>query len=322
MRTLSGFTLSLILALLGAALWVGISRVYDAWLLVALACLVGGLAGYGMGVGSKLKGGPSHGLLAAVVCLIACLSAKATIAYFHATDDVTQHATLTDDDAYDILVEQNYDALLQSDPAYDQDAAYQAAVAAANDQWNSMSPREHDEFLAALQSQWTSGEDAVTGAASVLAFLFSWRLLDIICFCSALGTAFKIGSHHAITDDEVPAWAQGPGKALNTPQSTAMAATMDAAARASAAPGAPAGPLTAPLPTPKAVPTLAKRPTGAPATGPTAVSAADPASSTAASDSFWTRLGSEPPAREAPSLRRTPKPTTPDANNPPRAEAA
>jgi len=318
MRTLSGFTLSLILALLGAALWVGISRVYDAWALVILACVVGGLAGYGMGVGSKMKGGAAHGLLAAVVCLIACLSAKGAIAWFRASEYVHENIVVSEEDAYDLLVEQHYAALTGGDDSYEDEDAYESAVVAANDQWNSMNRREKAAHIAAVQAEWNASESALTGATSIIAFLFSWRLIDIICVCSALGTAFKIGSHHAITDEEVPAWAQGPGKALNTPQSAAMAANMDAAARASAAPGSPAGgPLMAPLPTQKTAPTLAKRPAGAPAPA-----VADPASSTAASDSFWTRLGSEPAARETPSLRRAPKPTTSDANDTPRAEAA
>lgn len=322
MRTLTGLALSLILALLGAALWVGASRLLDIRLFVLLACVVGGLAGYGMALGSKAKGGLPHALLAALVCLTACLAAKGTIAWFRANQNIHEELVVSEEDAYDLLVEQHYAAITGGDDSYEDEHAYESAVMAASDQWRSMSRRERTAHVAAVQAEWDAGKSLFGSASLTREFLLSWRIIDIICVCSALGTAFKIGSHRVITDDEVPAWAQGPGKALNTPQSAAMAANMEAAARANAAPGPAFVPQTQASTAGlvgannlRAVPPTQPGSAGVvgaigPRNGAPTTDSAPPA------DSFWTRLGSEP-TRETPSLRRTPKP-----NTPPQADAA
>ncbi len=302
MRSLNGLVLSLVLALAGAALWFALSRIYDTWLLVILAALVGGLAGYGMALGTKAKGGAAHGLLAALTCLVACLAAKGAIAWCRAADFVDQYATVTEEDAYDHLVDQTYRALVDEGVLHGDETSYPLAVYdTASEQWRAMTHDERQEYIAAVQLQWQNTDGAITGVASAAAFLFSWGLLDIFCVGSAVATAFKIGSKQlAESDEEIPAWALGPGRALTaTPQS---AASLNST------------PL-APLATPVASPTAAGKPR---LSGTTPPADAAPASAT---DSFWTRLGSEPPARDTPSLRRTPKPAH-DSGEQARSEAA
>lgn len=282
MRALQGMILSLLLGLVGAALWVGLSRVYDLWLLVTCALLIGPLVGLGMAMGTKVRGGTGLGLTSAFICLLCCLTAKGAIAYFRASDFVSEQAVVADEDVYDVLCQETYYSLVDEGVLTGNEQTYPLAVYdAASAQWRSMSEAQRDAYRASVSTEWGRNQGAATGVVSILAFFLGWGILDIFCVCSAIGTAYKIGSHQS--DQELE-----PGlKHIDLPT-----------------------PAQAPIP-PIADPSITRRP----------IHAATATPQVSASDSFWTRLGSEPPARDTPSMRRTPAPAgSPSAGS--HAEAA
>lgn len=297
MRTLSGFGLSIALALLGAAVWVGLSMAIDTRLWVILACALGGLAGYGMGIGTKAAGGAGHGVLAGLACLIGCFTATGVIGYLRADQFVQDEMAITDDIAYENLCSTTYQAWLEDGLIeWDDSEDYPAEVyQSADEQWAAMSDSDREQYKAGLAAEWTGGlgEDTMTGVIGAAAFIWQWfGILPIICLCSGIGTAFKIGSYTKDeAQDEIPAWALG------------APAAAPSQAGAEPAPGVPA-PASPPIarPTPGAAPQAA---IGQPED---------------AAASFWNKLGSDAPARSTPSLKRAPK-AAPDAPAAPAAGA-
>lgn len=291
MRTFNGFALSLALSMIGVAVWIGLAMAIDTRLWVILACAIGGLAGYGMGMGTKAAGGPGHGVLAAVVCVIACFTATGVIGYLHADRMMHEEMTVTDDDAYDHLCYTTYNAWLEDGLAeWDEDGDYPAEVyESADEQWAAMTQADREDYKAAVAAEWNDTIDAgtMTGVVGAAAFIWQWfGLLPIICLCSAIGTAYKVGSFKKDTGDEaIPAWALGQPAGTSTTVA------------------APAGPATAP----------GTALTPAPAALRPAAQAAPVGEPQDAASSFWNKLGSDAPARTTPSLKRTPKPAPTNA---------
>lgn len=284
MRALNGFVLSVVLGVVGAGLWVGLSRVYDTWLLGACACVVGALVGSGMAQGSRRAGGGGQGFLAALVCLGCCLGAKGGIAWCRATDFMEEHETLTDEDVYDSLCSQTYGGMVEQgtltgDETEYPDEVYDAAAAT----WRGMSGEEREDYRAFVVGQWRANEGALTGAASAMAFMMSWTMLDICAITSGCITAWRLGGKRGQDEQEIPEWALGPGRALTATPASAAALAGPMVGGSMLAPavggGAKAG----------------------------KVAGESEGGGTSAGDSFWTRLGSEPPARQTPSLRREPR---------------
>ncbi|MEZ6233552.1 MAG: hypothetical protein R3B68_05125 [Phycisphaerales bacterium] len=291
MRAMNGFLLSLLLGLVGAGVWIAFSRLIDARILVVLAFGVGALAGVGMALGTRYKGGVGLGVLTGVVCVLCCFVAKGTIAYFRAHEFLHDGATVSDAEAYDALCQDIYWSLVDEGVLMgDEESMPLAVLDDASQQWQAMTYDEQEAYKANLAGSWEDPDGTATGIVSTIAFLFSWSWLDIVCVVSATGMAYRFGSVIRLEEsDDIPQWATGDASTLM------------------AKPGAPPASVvnTAPVGT-----------LGTPEAAPKVEGA----------DSFWTRLGAEPPASSTPGMKRTPKAraTTDGAEEqgPPRAEAA
>ncbi|MCA9287257.1 MAG: hypothetical protein KDA05_01655 [Phycisphaerales bacterium] len=289
MRAMNGLVLSVVLGLVGAGVWIAFSRLLDIRFLVVLAFGVGALAGVGMALGTRYKGGVGLGVLTGVVCVLCCFVAKGTIAYFRAHEFLHDGATVSDAEAYDALCQDIYWSLVDEGVLHgDEETIPLAVFEDASAQWQAMSFDEQEAYKANLAGTWEDLDGTATGIVSTIAFLFSWSWLDIVCVFSATGMAYRFGSvmRHE-ESDEVPQWATGDASTLMAKPGAPPASVVNTA---------PAGTLG----TPEAAP----RVEGA--------------------DSFWTRLGAEPPVSNTPSMKRTPKAAADGAGQqePPRAEAA
>lgn len=182
-----GLLFSTVGALAGAVLWIVIIKLTGLSLWI-LAPIVGGAAGFGMMKATQMRGGLPAGIIAAALTLVAIFGAR----YFVVSQEVSKHLTLSDEDAFALLVsEVATDMERRGVEVYDEDGDYTPRVNhIAGENWNSWSQVERRQFVAARQGETNQAASILTPPS----LLFDFGIFGTICAALAAGTAFKTGS--------------------------------------------------------------------------------------------------------------------------------
>lgn len=241
----------------GGALWVGVALA-TGWELSLIAIIVGGCVGFGMGMGNQGRGGLGAGLLAACVTFLCVIGAKAGVAHVVAQRWMAEQSLeVTEEDARTALMETVYtsfsdEGVPMTEPE-DEDDFPPEVWTEADRRWHAMSVAEREGYRAGLEQELRAGMEEAGGVFTLLAFIFSFGLFDLVCISLAMGTAFKTAST-TVKKDEV----EEPDEVAAAP------ALFRAAAQAAAGPAPiaaiPAGPAPARAPAPAARPEQAPSP--------------------------------------------------------------
>jgi hypothetical protein len=235
MNLAKGFAFALACGAAGAALWVGLAAA-TGWELTLVAIILGGAAGFGMGMGVKGRGGAPAGVLAAVAALVCILGAKAGVAHIVAQrwiESESQH--VSEDDAREALRVTVYDEFSErgvemSEPA-DEDSFPPEVWTEADRRWHAMSLQEREAYAEQLGAEWRNEAQAASGVVTVLAFVTNFGIFDLVCLGLALSTAYKggstrIGANGVIEDavEDEPAQAPAMFRAAAAQEANATAA--------------------------------------------------------------------------------------------------
>lgn len=181
---------------IGGAIWAG-AAYFSGWELSLLAIVVGGAAGFGMGMGNKGRGGAMAGVLAACVTVACIFGAKFGMAELRAEKMIESTPGVTEEDARTALMDSVYAEFEDEgmDMTEPQDAAgYPPEVwNEADRRWHAMSPREHETFRAGLEMEKLAGVEQASG--------LRFGIFDIVCLVLAISTAFKTASTRVANDE-------------------------------------------------------------------------------------------------------------------------
>ena len=199
MLLLRGAFFGLVCGAIGAAMWAAVAY-FTGYELGLLAIVVGGLCGFGMGMGNAGRGGAGAGLVAAFVTFLAIMGGKFAVVQVMLDDFLQSEAVVFDEEAsLDAIagqVYQEFDASGQ-DMGEEGDEWPSAVWSETCARWQAMSGAEREQFTADLQRQYQTDMAAARPVIGVVAFLFSFGLMDLVFFGLALSTAFKIGATNA-----------------------------------------------------------------------------------------------------------------------------
>lgn len=200
---------SVIGAALGFAAWVAIAY-FANYEIGWIAWGIGLLAGMGYAAGQGV-GGAVGGVTAAVVSVLAIISAKAVVVQLQVNDGfgLTEYVQMLEEDepltiSYlaDGVVEQYMEEGKplswppNADLEYPESAEdYPSDVwAEASGQWSGMSQDEQAAFRATTAENIVADMEAVQGEVAMSWFKESFGMMDILFFGFAIVTAFKVGS--------------------------------------------------------------------------------------------------------------------------------
>ena len=151
MNMLGGLIGGAIGGLVGAAIWVAIG-VWTGYEVGWIAWGIGGLVGFGVGVGTKQEGGPLGAGVAVVLSIAAIAGGKWSVVYLEVADWVDGDERAISDIADIILVEYEENGQpLGMRPDADDAETYQEMYPAtvwfeASARWEAMSPTEQDDL--------------------------------------------------------------------------------------------------------------------------------------------------------------------------------
>lgn len=179
-------------AIIVAAIWTAVSYASD-WRLGFFACFVGGAAGFGMGLGNAGRGGRSAGLAAAAVALVAILASRYTALTMQVNDMMKEASTFTQDEAIEELA--GHLALDSDDAITDEGEFTPEIMTQAREQWESLSPAEQQEFLAARSIDLEEDQGAFAAGFSLIALIIDFGLFGFVWLGLGVTSAWRIGSH-------------------------------------------------------------------------------------------------------------------------------
>lgn len=196
-----GAAASLGCAAVGAAAWAGLSLATDMrWALLAI--VVGGLAGFGMGVGNRGRGGVGSGLLAAVILCVTVVLSRGVVARVNAERWMRENAVAADQVAFEALAGEVYEGLASrgfemSDPE-GEDEYPPEVMAAARRQWGAMTAAEQQQRTDAAAAQMERDGAAASGVLTAVSFFVDFGVFGWVCLGLGMGTAYKGGSVRAV----------------------------------------------------------------------------------------------------------------------------
>lgn len=210
-------------ALVGTAAWAGISLATD-MRLGLLAIVVGGLAGFGMAMGCRGKGGVGAGVLAACMCLVAVFLGRGVVSGVNSARWVAENAPQAEQVCIHEIANQVYDEFeAAGKPMTESDDEFPPEVmATAQRQWNALPTEEQQLRLNAAHDELETGKSAATGVLTVVMLVVDFGLFGFVFLALAMATAYKGGSVRAVKTedgwqvaDEEPAPAQQPASELS-----------------------------------------------------------------------------------------------------------
>lgn len=190
-----GFFGGLMGAAAGGAGWAAISMATD-MRLGFLAIAVGGLAGFGMGVGNKARGGIGAGVLAALAAAVGILGSRYVVTHFGVQALLRGGAGVTEDiavtevasDIYTEWTGAGYELEFEADDEYPA-----AVVEEAKRRWSRLTPEEQSAYLVALAAHYHEQGQEFAGTMTAIAFLIDFGLFGFMWVGFGVATAFKIG---------------------------------------------------------------------------------------------------------------------------------
>lgn len=223
-------------ALVGAAVWTGLSY-FTGWNLGVLAPIVGGAAGFGMGMGNKGRGGMEAGLIAAALTVAGVMASRAMLGSLEYADFTREMADVTPEDARDRLgweimerfEEQGVEMTWEDDDSFPIEVEHKL-----QDTWDVLDEDKKTEMMAAMAAETRGEMEESAVAGTFIYFLFNMGILGWIFMAMSAGCAYRIAS------TEVPQKAHVP--LIDGTSSTG------AAAMASPSSSGPARPVNRPAP--------------------------------------------------------------------------
>ncbi len=191
---------------LGAGLWAAVSY-FTGYEIGWIAWAVGGLVGAGMAWGAEGRGGQGAAVLAAAVALGAVLLGKFSAAHYSVRHWVEETSSaLTLDDARDHLAMKVQGQLIEGGVEISEatgDEGYATVVVMERDRrWAAMDKAERESYLESVRAEMIRESEEATGALTILAFIFSFGVFDLVFGFLAVTTAYKIGGHRSVADED------------------------------------------------------------------------------------------------------------------------
>ncbi len=197
MSLVNGTLGALLGAAVGAAVWTGISWL-TGWNLGILAPIVGGAAGFGMGMGNQGRGGATAGIIAAALTIAGVLASRCMLSELEYSDFADEMATISEEDAQDRLAWEVMDRMISNGETLsesDDDESFPPEVESQAAQlWDQMDDQERAEFIAAMTDESRAMTDDAAGVGTFIFFLLNMGLFGWIFTALAAGTAFRIAS--------------------------------------------------------------------------------------------------------------------------------
>ncbi len=238
----------------GAAVWALLaSLTHYEFGIVAWA--LGAAAGFGMVLGSGGRGGFWLGASAALIAIVGILSGKLLVAHVIASEHVTKMIdTIGEDEAIasirdDVMTQwlsedraMTWPAQMTREEAIDEGYVPPEVEREAGNRWRPMSEEDRHVHITGLKVEANENSAGMTVAATVLAFVFSFGLFDLLWCVLAIGSAYTIGARKS----------QVEAAALSHPAGGTGATIAQGAAGAAqaAAPNQPVQQRQAPVPRP------------------------------------------------------------------------
>lgn len=183
----NGLLISSLAAIAAGLVWVLLIQA-SGWGLWLLAPCIGGAAGYGMMRGMQMRGGMPAGIAAGTITLLVIFGTR----YFVISSAVSELVRSGEEEAinaiaYDIATEMEE----EGEEPYDDEGGFTEEVQAnAAVRWGSMSLREQEEYVGALNED----AEAATEFLTPLAMIFDFGIFGTIFTVLSVGTAFKTAS--------------------------------------------------------------------------------------------------------------------------------
>lgn len=191
-----GAALGLCCAALGAAGWAAVS-VATEMRLGFLAIIVGGLAGFGVGLGNRSRGGAEAGFLAAVLACLAILGSRYAVMHMGVREFIRVGSEVTPDVAVQEVAAQVYEEFEQSgvefDPSMDEDEYPPVVLDEAQRRWKALSRDEQESFMQALRVHYSSQGEQRAGLLTIIAVVVDFGLFGFVWLGLGAATAYRIG---------------------------------------------------------------------------------------------------------------------------------
>jgi hypothetical protein len=214
-------------ALIGATVWTAISYL-TGWNLGILAPIVGGCAGFGMGMGNKGKGGVEAGVLAATLTVLAVLGSRYALSQMEYADFNAEMAEVTEEDARDRLAWEIMDRYLEDgvelsepedDESYPPEVEAKLAIV-----WGGMDEVERHDFMKAMSQESLAFGEEHAEVGTFIFFLLNMGLFGWVFMVLAACTAYKTASTAVATVTTVDVIEPGKPRAAAMPAAPAAPA--------------------------------------------------------------------------------------------------
>jgi hypothetical protein len=191
-----GAFLSLVCAAIGAAGWAAIS-VATEMRLGFLAILVGGLAGFGMAMGNKGRGGAGAGFIAGVVACLAILGSRFAVMHMGVREFIRAGSAVTPEVAVlevAAQVAEEFEAQgIEYDDSLYEDGYPEVVLDEAQRRWDALAPDEQESYMQALRVHYATEGNQVAGLITVIATVVDFGLFGFVWVALGAGTAYRIG---------------------------------------------------------------------------------------------------------------------------------
>ncbi|MBY0310829.1 MAG: hypothetical protein K2W85_02045 [Phycisphaerales bacterium] len=220
-------------AIAGAAVW-ALLVYFTNYEFGFVAWALGVAAGFGMMMGSGGKGGIGMGVAAAVVAVLGILAGKLMVAHVIATEHVARSidnigeveavAALRDDVMTQWLSEQRtmtWPRGMTPEAALEEGYVPPEVEKEASNRWRRMDASDRQDHINGLRVAAGQSATERTLLTTVVAFVLSFGLFDLLWCALALGSAYKLGSRVPSADPVAtaqPAPAAGRPAAQPSPQ--------------------------------------------------------------------------------------------------------
>ena len=186
---------------IGAVLWVLVARL-TGYHVGFVAWGIGFLAGLGVMIGTRAKGGVGYGVLASAIAVACIMGGKFAEASLEVDRLASEHAHVDETNAVEHLCAEVADEM-QSDGTLtdagwetlgDEETWPRSVRDAAESKWASMDAAERAAFIERRAGENAAEATEYRGVATVVLFLVSFGLWGVLWTGLAIASAYKLGS--------------------------------------------------------------------------------------------------------------------------------
>ncbi len=240
MKFLLGFLGGVVGGAVGAAIWAAVTY-FTHYEIGWMAVVLGACVGFGWALCSSKRGGAISGVAAALIAIVAVFGGKFAVAHFMVQDFIAGQSNekMTDADALewlagDVLEHFESTGRAVSAPSTAANGYPPEVWAQANAEWSKMDPPTREGFKREREAMVRANVKDVGVIATIIAFLGSFGLWDLLWLGFSATAAFRIAAARGEqTQTEIA------GEPILNPGATPGQATPPALAKGQpAAPGA------------------------------------------------------------------------------------